>query len=390
VALSTAPANQQGPIGVADLANGVIVVWSDYRSANSDLYAQRIERLGYLGAPEPAIASVRDVPNDQGGRMKLSWYASYLDAAPGFLVTGYTIWRSAPPNMVAQALRAGARMVAPGEAVPEDVSQVFSTTTTGSGQIIYWELVGSQIASADSGYSYVVSTTSDSVAGSNPRTLVRVQTQSSGSPGLFWNSAADSGYSVDNLAPAMPTPFLGNYGSDATHLHWGRNHDADLAGYRIYRGTSEGFPIGPATLIAAPTDTGYSDVGPAGGYYKLTAVDIHGNESLVALLTPQLTTDVGEPMSGPALSLAAPRPSPARDRTELHFALPQAGAVSLVLYDVHGRRVRDLADGRFDAGQHALGVELRDRAGAPLGSGIYFVRLTAAGRSCVQRLAVVR
>ena len=38
-----------------------------------DLYAKRVDRHGYLGSAEAAIAGVRDVPNDQGGKVKVSW-----------------------------------------------------------------------------------------------------------------------------------------------------------------------------------------------------------------------------------------------------------------------------------------------------------------------------
>ena len=113
------------------------------------------------------------------------------------------------------------------------------------------------------------------------------------STGEYWSSAPDSGYSVDNLPPVAPAPFTGNFSAGATHLHWGENREPDLAGYRLYRGSSAGFVPGPGNLIAAKPDTGYSDAGPAGNYYRLSAVDIHGNESGFALLTPANTSDVG-------------------------------------------------------------------------------------------------
>ena len=44
-----------------------------------------------------------------------------------------------------------------------------------------------------------------------------------------WFSAPDSGYSVDNLPPAVPAPFTGQYVAGTASLHWNRNLEADLA-----------------------------------------------------------------------------------------------------------------------------------------------------------------
>src|SRR6185436_19062440 len=66
-ALSIASSNPSGPRVVSDGAGGAIACWSDPRAGNSDIYAQRVARFAYLGTPEAVIASVTDVPNDNGG-----------------------------------------------------------------------------------------------------------------------------------------------------------------------------------------------------------------------------------------------------------------------------------------------------------------------------------
>src|SRR5436190_23790464 len=103
-----------------------------------------------------------------------------------------------------------------------------------------WEWVGSQPARGFASYSYVVPTLGDSVGAGNPRTAVMIEADGS----YFWASAPDSGYSVDNLPPVQPAPFNGQYFAGATHLHWNPNSDADLAGYRLYKGSTSGFAPG--------------------------------------------------------------------------------------------------------------------------------------------------
>jgi len=78
-----------------------------------------------------------------------------------------------------------------------------------------------------------------------------------------------------------------------------------------------------------------------------------------------------------ALFLAAARPNPARAAAVLRFGLPRAAEVSLAVYDVGGREVRELARTSFPAGERDLTWDLKDRAGVPVAGGLFFIRLRA-------------
>jgi hypothetical protein len=69
----------------------------------------------------------------------------------------------------------------------------------------------------------------------------------------------------------------------------------------------------------------------------------------------------------------------------VRFRLAGPSNVELWVADVAGRRVRVLADGLFQAGNHE--VEFRS---AGLASGIYFVQLAAAGQVRSQKAVVLR
>src|SRR5262249_4721421 len=109
-ALCTATNDQHTPVIATDGAGGAIVTWFDYRAGTptTDLYAQRVARFGYLGTPEAEITEVKDVPNDNGGRLKLAWNASYLDPALDPNLAAYDVYRSVPPNISAAARARGA------------------------------------------------------------------------------------------------------------------------------------------------------------------------------------------------------------------------------------------------------------------------------------------
>jgi hypothetical protein len=52
--------------------------------------------------------SVRDVVGDQGGKVKVTWNASYRDAEGVFGVSEYRLWRSAPARAAATRVIRGA------------------------------------------------------------------------------------------------------------------------------------------------------------------------------------------------------------------------------------------------------------------------------------------
>ncbi|MFC1481361.1 T9SS type A sorting domain-containing protein [Candidatus Neomarinimicrobiota bacterium] len=69
-------------------------------------------------------------------------------------------------------------------------------------------------------------------------------------------------------------------------------------------------------------------------------------------------------------------PNPFNPSTIVRFDLPVSGEISLMLYDLLGREVAELASGVHAAGTHQLGWDGRSTNGFGLPSGIYIARLT--------------
>jgi len=388
-ASSIAAGVQQEHSLVADATGGVIVAWTDDRSGARDIYAQRIARFGPLGSPEPRIASVRDVANDQGGRVNVAWLASYLDTDPSPQVGQYWVLRSLTTSNKAAA----AQPIALDTVSPDALARLGEGTvlaTEAAGATYFWELVGNVTAlHLVSGYGFVATTTGDSTAAYNPRThFMVVAWNLTGTQ--YWASAPDSGYSADNLPPDTPAMFSGQYGGGSTALHWIPNTEADFAHYRLYRGTSAGFVPDAGNRIAAPSDTGYVDAAGVPYFYRISAVDEHGNESGYALLSPSGTLDTGGPTVPARLSLSRPSPNPARGALTLRFAMPRESHVRLTLLDPSGRVVRRLAEGVLPASEHRATWDGRDARGIAVEGGLYFVRLEADGRSETTRLVWLR
>ena len=102
------------------------------------------------------------------------------------------------------------------------------------------------------------------------------------------------------------------------------------------------------------------------------------------------TADAGGPRLPAAIAFDPPAPNPALRSAGMTFALPEAGRVSLAVYDVNGHRVRLLSEREWSAGEHRLGWDGRDDAGRPISAGIYFVRFAAGNTHVVRRLAWLR
>jgi len=86
--------------------------------------------------------------------------------------------------------------------------------------------------------------------------------------------------------------------------------------------------------------------------------------------------------------LAPVQPNPLRGVGRIGFALPSASHVRLSVLDVQGREVAVLAEGVLEAGRHQ--VRWDGASSGRVGAGLYFVRLSAAGRSLVRRTVVTR
>lgn len=383
VAVSSAQGSPGSENIVADGTGGAILAWLDDRRLATaiDVLAQRIDRYGYVGDPAASIEGVDDVPNDQGGRVKLSWNRSYLDQEPTVTIDNYRIWRSVPP---------GAFKISDSRSLETDPDLAATTgkllVTTIVTTTYYWEYLATQTAAQLPGYSYVAATTGDSVAGSNPTTAFMIEARNLAGT-LHWFSLPGSGYSVDNLAPGVPKPFTADYPNGVAALHWNPNMEVDFAEYRLHRGTIVDFVPGPGNFLQALADTGFVDSDGQFFYYKLSAVDLHGNESPFAQLVPPEVSGIADRA---AFSLLGPFPNPATIGTTITFSLPGSGPISLIVLDARGRKVRTLRQGWFAPGKHVVSFDLHDDEGRKLASGVYLVRLEVAGKRLIRRLTTIQ
>lgn len=99
-----------------------------------------------------------------------------------------------------------------------------------------------------------------------------------------------------------------------------------------------------------------------------------------------VSVDRDAPAPDLALAIA---PNPVRGTAYMSFALPQAGPARLRVFDLQGRVVATIADGVLPAGRHQV-AWAGGTPNGPARSGVYFVRLQAAGLTLQRALVLAR
>ena len=84
-------------------------------------------------------------------------------------------------------------------------------------------------------------------------------------------------------------------------------------------------------------------------------------------------------------------PNPFRDASTIRFDTARPGPVSVTIYDVRGRRVRQLLDARvLDAGSHGVVWDGKNDVGASVAGGVYFCRLAGSASGRTARIVLRR
>ncbi len=321
----------------------------------------------------PVIDDVRDVPHDQGGHVFVTWLASDLDVIGINTITGYRVWRRIHP----QGTVAG-RAAAP-TAQASNEAKLLRTLAPNGTTVVFWEALVDLPAQKLEGYGYTAPTTQDSIQNSNPYTAFFVTALTANSS-VFYSSAVDSGYSVDNLKPGKPRNAVAAVDPGGLSIAWEAPDETitpDVQYYRVYRGNTAGFTPDASHQIGQTSELAFVDEGSIGAhYYKLTTVDLRENESDAETLDPLSPVAVGD--AAAEFALRGSTPSPARpSHLTIGFSLPTGMRATLELFDLSGRRVVAREVGRLGPGSHQVNLA----EGRALRAGVYLVRLVQGDRS---------
>jgi hypothetical protein len=142
------------------------------------------------------------------------------------------------------------------------------------------------------------------------------------------------------------------------------------------------------TVVAvnnSSTSNPFTLTAPGPGLYRVNAGYNSPSRNWDSVMVRVIsTTNVveGVPLE---FSLGNNYPNPFNPTTVIPFSVPQSSQVTLTLFDVLGREIETLVNGKLDAGHHSITLNA-----STLTTGVYIVRLQAGSREAVHKIVCLR
>jgi hypothetical protein len=295
---------------------------------------------------EPAFVDIADIGNDQGGQVKLRFTPSGFDD--------------------------------PLAGNPVDYYEAYRRDGTAP---VVWTLAGQIPAHVSPEYLVAASTLADSTISDGQHYSAFMIRAVTTSPVTTYDSPVDSGYSLDNLAPAVPTGFVYRDGA----LAWDRVRSADFDHYTVYGSNATSF--GSAILIDHTLATTIDVADSPYAYYFVTASDAAGNEGNPAFVDGLSNAD--ETPKTYILSVSA-YPNPFNPNTTIRYTLPAKGRVTIAVYDARGAKIAVLVNEEKSDGAYSVPWRGRDDGGGIVSSGVYFARLEFEGETRAYKMLLLK
>ena len=89
-------------------------------------------------------------------------------------------------------------------------------------------------------------------------------------------------------------------------------------------------------------------------------------------------------------ALSPNRPNPFNPETVIPYQMPEAGDVSLIVYNVLGQQMRELLRTRQAPGFYKVTWDGRDNGGRQVSSGIYLIRMDANAFHHTQKMLLLK
>ena len=335
----------------------------------------------------PLVDSVVDIPDDQGRQVRVAWTRSGNDfVGSSTPITEYAVFRRIDDARASASESARSEFAARESRLTLADPRQSALYPPGS-----WDFIATVPADAEDEYAVVAPTLGDSTIASGMYYSVFFVRARTAEAGVYFDAPPDSGYSVDNLAPAVPQGLAVDYSASENELAWEECGDEDFQYFRVYRGTDSEFIPDPENLVHTTIGIEWIDSVTEGWqyHYKITALDFSGNESDAA--SPEAVTGI-DPTGAPTRYVLHQNvPNPLNPTTVIRYDVPSdGGKVTLEVFDVSGRLVRRLVDGHEDPGRQSVVWDGRDERGSSVASGVYYYRLVAPGYEKTLKMMVVK
>ena len=190
-----------------------------------------------------------------------------------------------------------------------------------------------------------------------------------------------SGYSVDNIAPGVPTGMQAVALENSVILNWDMSEAEDFQYFVLERTNEATAGVEQSTISYELIDITFEDVDLIRNVeysYRLSAYDYAGNQSgftepVIAIL---LATDQSDVIPE-VFTLHQNFPNPFNPTTQIRYDLPENSYVSITIYDLMGKRVKSLVNSIQDPGYRSIHWNATNDLGQPVSAGMYIYTIQA-------------
>lgn len=187
---------------------------------------------------------------------------------------------------------------------------------------------------------------------------------------------------ADSLASPRSVSSIAYNVSLADSLYWySIRYSQAVSGYQFYRFTDYlSTPIDSSLINGAFHNLQFTVDGRGGKYIVMN------DDSARAYFSKKdvITSDGDYPRTLPTQIELRSVPNPFNGTTTLYFKLPQSGKIRLELYNILGKKLRDLIDDTLPSGDHVYVLEAEG-----LASGTYFVKLILGYDSLTTKILLI-
>lgn len=349
-------------------------------------------------SPEPYLEWATDVPNDQGLQVELRIRASEWDITletddprknstddgiSYFPVANYSVWRGEPEYHLLKTTVPSAEEYFAGEPEMENGDQFHKDD-------FIWTYIDRIEPAGLDKFNYIAPTLHDSTGNMFMEYGFMVVGKGILASGVIYSNIK-MGYSVDNIHPMTPSNVISEMvGETSMKMSWENEEDVDFEYYSVYKGSSPDFTPSQDNLVLQTEEKWFIDNDIVIGntyHYVIASVDDAMNHSFTPVNTVSITsTGTEQGLIPEDFELSQNFPNPFNPSTILKFGLPEASEVHLVVYDMLGREVAVLVNGKeMNAGYHEVTFNA-----SQLASGVYFYRINAGDFSQIKKMLLMK
>jgi hypothetical protein len=170
-------------------------------------------------------------------------------------------------------------------------------------------------------------------------------------------------------------------------LHWTIADATDHAGFNVAREDAEGTRVQlNQGLLTGGTEYTFVDPNPPATETRYWLAEL-SRTGATTWYGPTILA-AGGIGAEPRLVLAQSVPNPMRAGagTSIRFTTPRDGWVTIAIYDLSGRELTRLVDASLAGGAHEVLWNGLDAGGRPVGTGMYYYRVTTPNESISRKL----